>query len=167
MMVDLIIAIAILASAAIGYKNGFLRTIFKFVGYIAGGVLGIYFSLKISHDWNLDIKRIGFVIIAIVGGGAIGSAVGGGLAKGLKATVVRGPIAFLDSIAGAALETIRTVVLLYLVATVLLWSPWESVQNQVAKSQILLKVQPYIPHLITQANDWVKAEFLNLHLQSS
>ena len=164
MLVDAFIALAILASAAIGYKNGFLRTIFKFVGYIAGGVLGIYFALKFSHNWTLDIKRIGFVIIAIVGAGALGSLIGGGVAKGLKATVVRGPLAFLDSLAGSALEIIRTVVVLYLIATVLLWSPWQSVQNQVAKSQILAKVQPYIPHLITQANDWVKAEFLNLHL---
>ena len=164
MLVDVIIAIAIFAAAAIGYKNGFLKTVFKFVGYIAGGVLGIYFSLKFSHNWNLDLKRIGFVIISIVGGGALGSAIGGGLAKGLKATVVRGPLAFLDSLFGASLEIIRSVVVIYLLATVLLWSPWESVQSQVAKSQILLKVQPYIPHLITQANDWVKSEFLNLHL---
>ena len=164
MLADAVIAIAILISAAIGYKNGFLRTIFKFVGYIAGGVLGIYFSLKFSHDWSLDIKRIGFVIISIIAGGIIGSLAGGALAKGLRATVVRGPFRFIDSLAGAILSITRTVLLLYLIATVLLWSPWEPVQNQVAKSKILLKVQPYIPHLITQANDWVKAEFLNLHL---
>lgn len=164
MLVDAVIALAILISAVIGYKNGFLRTIFKFVGYVAGGVLGIYFSLKFSHDWTLDIKRIGFVIFAIVAGGIVGSLAGGALAKGLKATIVRGPLAILDSLAGSALEVIRTVVVLYLIATVLLWSPYEPVQNQVAKSEILLKVQPYIPHLITQANDWVKTEFLNLHL---
>lgn len=164
MLVDVVIAIAILVSAAIGYKNGFLRTIFKFIGYIAGGVLGIYFSLKFSHDWTLDIKRIGFVIFAIVAGGIAGSLAGGALAKGLKATIVRGPLAVLDSLAGSTLEVIRTVVVLYLIAAVLLWSPYEPVQNQVAKSEILLKVQPYIPRLITQANDWVKTEFLNLHL---
>ena len=164
MLADLIIAISILISAVIGYKSGFLRTIFKIIGYVAGGLLGIYFSLKFSHDWTLDIKRIGFVIFAIIAGGIIGSLAGGAFAKGLKATVVRGPLALLDSITGSALEIIRTVIVLYLIATVLLWSPWEPVQNQVAKSQILLKVQPYIPHLITQANDWVKTEFLNLHL---
>jgi hypothetical protein len=77
---------------------------------------------------------------------------------------VRGPLAFLDSATGAALEIVRTLVILYLIATVLLWSPWNSVQAQVSESQILRKVQPYIPGLITQANDWVKEEFLNLRL---
>jgi len=164
MLIDIVIAVAILVSAFLGYKNGFIKTIFKFLGYIAGGVLGIYFSLKISHDWALDFKRIGFVIIAIIASGSIGSFAGGALAKGLRATVFRGPLAFLDSLAGSALEIIRVVIVTYLIATVLLWSPWESVQSQVAKSQILTKVQPYIPGFITQANDWVKAEFLNLRL---
>jgi uncharacterized membrane protein required for colicin V production len=164
MLLDLVIAAAVLISGVIGYKNGFIRTIFKFVGYIAGGVLGIYFSLKISNDWALDFKRVGFVIIAIVASGSFGSMAGGALAKGLRATVFRGPIALLDSLAGSALEIIRVILVTYLIATVLLWSPWESVQNQIAKSQILTKVQPYIPGLITQANDWVKEEFLNLRL---
>ena len=164
MLLDVVIAAAVLFSGVIGYKNGFIRTIFKFVGYIAGGVLGIYLALKISHDWALDFNRIWFVIIAIVSSGSVGSFSGGALAKGLRATIFRGPLAFVDSLAGAALEIIRVILVTYLIATVLLWSPWESVQNQVAKSQILAKVQPYIPQLITQANDWVKEEFLNLRL---
>jgi hypothetical protein len=109
MLLDLIIAAAVLISAVIGYKNGFIRTIFKCVGYIAGGVLGIYFSLKISHDWALDIKRVGFVIIAIVISGTLGSLAAAALAKGLRATVFRGPLAFLDSLAGSALEIIRVI----------------------------------------------------------
>jgi uncharacterized membrane protein required for colicin V production len=164
MIVDLVIAAALLFSAVLGYRNGFIRTLFKFIGFVLGGVLGIYLSLKYSHDWTLDIKRIGFVIIAIVGGGYLCSFIGGWLAKGLRATIFRGPLAFIDSVAGAALEIVRTVIALYLIATVLLWSPWESAQNQITQSNILPKVQPYIPGLITQANDWVKEEFLNLHL---
>ncbi|CAB4541332.1 unannotated protein [freshwater metagenome] len=164
MLVDIIIAASILVTGIIGYRNGFIRTLFKFIGFVLGGVLGIYLSLKFSHDWALDIKRIGFVIVAIVGGGYLCSFIGSALAKGMRATIFRGPLAFVDSVAGAALEIARTVIALYLIATVLLWSPWESAQNQITESKILPKVQPYIPGLITQANDWVKEEFLNLRL---
>jgi uncharacterized membrane protein required for colicin V production len=163
-LADIVIIATIFVTSIIGYRNGFIRTLFKFIGFVLGGVLGIYLSLKYSHDWTLDIKRIGFVIIAIVGGGYLCSFIGGALAKGLRATIFRGPLAFIDSVAGAALEIARTVIALYLIATVLLWSPWESAQNQITQSKILPKVQPYIPGLITQANDWVKEEFLNLHL---
>jgi len=164
MVFDLVIALALLLSAVLGYRNGLIRTLFKLVGFVLGGVLGIYLSLKFSHDWSLDVKRIGFVIVSIVGGGYLCSFIGGWLAKGLRATIFRGPLAFLDSVAGAALELVRTIIALYLIATVLLWSPWQIAQNQISESKILPKVQPYIPGLITQANDWVKEEFLNLRL---
>ena len=164
MVVDLVIALALLFSAVLGYRNGLIRTLFKLIGFVLGGVLGIYLSLKFSHDWSLNVKRIGFVIVSIVGGGYLCSFIGGWLAKGLRATIFRGPLAFLDSVAGAALELVRTIIALYLIATVLLWSPWQSAQNQISESKILPKVQPYIPGLITQANDWVKEEFLNLRL---
>jgi uncharacterized membrane protein required for colicin V production len=164
MVVDLVIALALLLSAVLGYRNGLIRTLFKLIGFVLGGVLGIYLSLKFSHDWSLDVKRIGFVIVSIVGGGYLCSFIGGWLAKGLRATIFRGPLAFLDSVAGAALELVRTIIALYLIATVLLWSPWQMAQNQISESKILPKVQPYIPGLITQANDWVKEEFLNLRL---
>jgi uncharacterized membrane protein required for colicin V production len=164
MLIDIIIVLSLFISGVIGFKSGFIKTIFKFVGYIAGGVLGIYFALKISSDWAVDIKRIGFVIFAIIAGAALGSFIGGGIAKGLRSTIFRGPLALVDSLAGAALEMIRVIVVIYLIATVLLWSPWESMQNQIANSQILPKVQPYFPQIITQANEWVKEEFLNLRL---
>ena len=164
MLTDIIIAVALIFSAVLGYRNGLIRTLFKFIGFVLGGVLGIYLSLKFSNDWSLGVKRIGFVIISIVAGGYLCSFIGGWLAKGLRATIFRGPLSFLDSVAGAVLEIARTVIALYLIATVLLWSPWNSVQEQVSSSQILPKVQPYIPGLITQANDWVKDEFLNLRL---
>ena len=164
MLVDLVILGSILATSIIGYRNGLIRTLFKFVGFVLGGVLGIYLSLQFSHSWTLDVKRIGFVIIAIVAGGYLCSFLAGALAKGMRATIFRGPLAFIDSVAGAALEVARTVIALYLIATVLLWSPWESAQNQITESKILPKIQPYIPGLITQANDWVKEELLNLRL---
>ena len=164
MVTDIVITLILIGTSIIGYRNGFLRTILKFLFYIVGGVLGIYFALKLSHNWELDIKRVAFVIVAIVGGGFIGSFIGAAVAKSLRATVVRGPLAILDSLAGVALEMIRTVIALYLIATVLLWSPWERVQSQVANSQILAKVQPYLPSLISEANEWVKEEFLNLRL---
>ena len=72
MLTDIIITAALVFSAVLGYRNGFIRTVFKLIGYVAGGVLGIYFALQFSHDWALDVKRIGFVLIAIIGGGFIG-----------------------------------------------------------------------------------------------
>ena len=50
MIVDIVIGLSLFISGVIGLKSGFIKTIFKFVGYIAGGVFGIYFALKVSSD---------------------------------------------------------------------------------------------------------------------
>jgi uncharacterized membrane protein required for colicin V production len=162
MVVDIVLILILLGSLTIGYKRGFLRTLFQTVGYLAGGVLGLYLALKFSHQWNLDLKRVGLILGSIIFGGGIGSLLGRLLAKGLRATIIRGPLAFIDSVAGAALEVARTIVIAYLIATVVLWSPWESGKSAVSESKLFAKIEPLLPGVITQANTWVKNEFLNL-----
>ena len=164
MIIDLVIVLLLLLGIFVGYKRGFLHTLFQTVGYLLGGLLGLYAALRFSHQWDLDIKRIGFLIAAIVIGGGLGSLLGRLLAKGLRKTIVRGPLAFIDSVAGAALETVRTIVIIYLIATVLLWSPWETGKLAVEESKAFAKMEELLPSVITQANTWVKDELLSLHL---
>jgi len=44
MIVDLIIMATVAGSTILGYRTGFMSTLFKTIGYIAGGVLGLYLS---------------------------------------------------------------------------------------------------------------------------
>lgn len=164
MTVDVVIALALTFSLISGYRRGFISTLFESIGYLLGGIIGLYASLNFSHDWNLDLKRVGFLLISIIAGGFIGSFLGKLLAKGFRATILKGPLAFLDSIAGAALETIRTLVIVYLIATVLLWAPWETGKSAVKESQLFERIESLLPGVVTQANTWVKDEFLNLRL---
>ena len=39
MLTDIAIALILIGTSIIGYRNGFLRTILKFLFYIVGGVL--------------------------------------------------------------------------------------------------------------------------------
>jgi uncharacterized membrane protein required for colicin V production len=164
MFVDIVIAAALLLSLISGYRRGFISTLFETIGYLLGGIFGLYASLNFSHDWGVDLKRVGLLLVSIIAGGFIGSFLGKLLAKGFRATILKGPLAFLDSLAGAALETIRTIVIVYLIATVLLWAPWDTGKNAVKESQLFDRVETLLPGVITQANTWVKEEFLNLRL---
>ena len=164
MIIDILLALVLLSSLTIGYKRGFLRTLFQTIGYLVGGVLGLYLALKFSHQWNLDLKRVGLLLASIIFGGITGSLLGRILAKGLRATIIKGPLAFMDSVAGAALELARSVIIAYLIATVILWSPWDAGKSAVSESKLFAKIEPLLPGVITQANTWVKNEFLNLRL---
>lgn len=164
MIVDLIIVATVAGSTILGYRTGFMSTLFKTIGYIGGGVLGLYLSLNFTHEWSLDLKRVGLTIAAIVFGGFAGSFAGQAVARGFRATLIRGPLGFIDNLLGAALEIVRTVVVIYLIASVLLWSPWQSGKDAIGESRIYPKIEAKLPGFITQIKTQIKNEFSNLRL---
>ena len=164
MIIDLLIGVSVIASAYFGYRNGFMKTLFKTIGYVAGGLLGLYLSLNYTHVWSLDFKKVALVFAAIAFGGYVGSFAGQAVARGFRATLIRGPLGFLDNVLGAAVEVIRAVIVIYLLASVLLWSPWQSAKTAISQSKIYPKIEAKLPGVITQVKDQIKNEFLNLHL---
>lgn len=162
---DLLIALALVASGAAGYKNGFFKTIFAIIGNIGGAIGGLLLSLNIMGDWALDTKKVGIAIASIFLGSFIGRVIASAVTKGLKATIIRGPLAFVDQIAGAALSLARTVIFIFLIGAILSWSPWQSGKDAVAKSSLYSKIEQNLPGVITSIKDTVKEELEGINLR--
>jgi uncharacterized membrane protein required for colicin V production len=153
MIVDIAIALLALGAIKRGYSTGFLATIFRTLGYIVGGVAGLYFSLQFVASWDSIIKQIVAVLVAIFLGAQLGLFVFGKAAKFFHARLLWKPLKAIDSLAGVALELIRIVVIGYLVLTTLLWSPWSPVKTQINDSQIYAQLDTHLPNLITDLKD--------------
>ena len=162
---DILIALALIASGVAGYKNGFFKTIFAIVGNIGGAIGGLLLSLNIMGDWALDTKKVGIAIASIFLGSFIGRVIASAVTKGLKATVIRGPLAFIDQIAGAALSLARTVIFIFLIGAILSWSPWQSGKDAVAESSLYPKIEQNLPGVITSIKDTVKEELEGINLR--
>ena len=63
---DLIIVLALIITAVSGFKNGLLQSIFKTVGYIAGGVVGVAIAVEIMSKWSNTLAKAGGAIILIL-----------------------------------------------------------------------------------------------------
>lgn len=153
MIVDVALALIALGAVIRGFKTGFLATIFRTVGYIVGGVAGLYFSLQLVATWDSLIKQIAAVLVAIFLGAQLGLFLFGKAAKFFHARILWKPLKAIDSLAGVALELIRVVVIGYLVLTTLLWSPWGQVKTQINESQIYAQLDLHLPNLITDLKD--------------
>jgi len=153
MIVDIALALLALGSIKRGYSTGFLATIFRTLGYIVGGVAGLYFSLQFVASWDSIIKQIVAVLVAIFLGAQLGLFVFGKAAKFFHARLLWKPLKAIDSLAGVALELIRIVVIGYLVLTTLLWSPWSPVKTQINDSQIYAQLDTHLPNVITNLKD--------------
>ena len=161
MYVDIAFALIALGAVMRGFKTGFLATIFRTLGYIVGGVAGLYFSLQYVATWDSVIKQFGAVLVAIFLGAQLGLFIFGKAAKFFHARILWKPLKAIDSLAGVALELIRIVIIGYLVLTTMLWSPWGQVKSQINESQIYAQLDVRLPSVITDLKDRAN-ELLNL-----
>ena len=162
--VDILIILAVIASFVSGYRSGFLKTIFAVIGNIGGAILGLLLALNLMGDWALDGKKVGIAIASIFLGSFIGRIIASAVTKGLKATIIRGPLAFIDQIAGAALSLARAIIFVFLLGAVLTWSPWQSGKDAIAGSDLYPKIESNLPGVVTSIKDTVaeKLEGINL-----
>jgi uncharacterized membrane protein required for colicin V production len=154
--VDILIILAVALCFFSGYKNGFLKTIFAVIGNIGGAILGLLLALNIMGDWALDGKKVGIAIASIFLGSIIGRVIASAVTKGLRATIIRGPLAFIDQIAGAALHLVRTVIFIFLIGAILTWSPWQSGKDAIKGSDLYPKIENNLPGVVIAIKDTVK-----------
>ncbi len=163
--VDILIILAVVASFVSGYKSGFLKTIFAVIGNIGGAIFGLLLALNLMGDWALDGKKVGFAIASIFLGSFIGRVIASAVTKGLKATIIRGPLAFIDQIAGAALSLARTLIFVFLIGAVLSWSPWQSGKDAIAGSDLYPKIESNLPGVVTAIKDTIQEKLEGINLR--
>lgn len=156
MFVDIALALLALSAIKRGYSAGFLATIFRTLGYVIGGVGGLYYSLQIVASWDSLLRQVIAVLVSIFLGAQVGLFVFGKAAKFFHARLLWKPLKAIDSLAGVALELGRVVVIVYLVLTTLLWSPWSPVKNQINESQIYVQLDQRLPSVLTDLKDRTK-----------
>ena len=163
--VDILIVLAVVLSFISGYKNGFLKTIFAVIGNIGGAILGLLLALNLMGDWALDGKKVGIAIASIFLGSIIGRVIASAVTKGLKATIIRGPLAFIDQIAGAALHLVRTVIFIFLIGAILTWAPWQSGKDAIAGSDLYPRIESNLPGVVISIKDTVQEKLEGINLR--
>jgi uncharacterized membrane protein required for colicin V production len=163
--IDVAIVVAVIASFIAGYRNGFLKTIFAVIGNIGGAIVGLLLALNVMDNWALDGKKVGIAFLSIFVGSFLGRFLAKLVTKGLKATVIRGPLAFLDQIAGSALSLLRAIIFIFLIGAVLTWSPWQSGKDAIAESELYPRIESSLPGVITSIKDTVQQKLEGINLR--
>ena len=149
---DLLVLIALLITAYGGFKNGFIQTIFKSIGYIAGGVAGVAIAVEVMSTWSNNIAKAAGAIILILLLATAGEFILGKIGRGFRKVLLISPLKFLDSLLGAALSTLRTVFIIYLLAVILIATPWSFADRYIASSQFYIYIHSCLPGTFTLFN---------------
>ena len=147
---DLLVLIALLITAYGGFKNGFIQTVFKTIGYIAGGVVGVALAVEVMSTWSNNLIKAAGGIILILLLATLGEFILGKIGLGFRKVLFISPLRFLDSLLGAALATLRTVFITYLIAVILIATPWSIADKYIANSQFYTYTDSHLPKVVTE-----------------
>ena len=136
MILDLILAGLIIFAIAQGFNRGLLPTLFALIGYLGGGVAGLFAAKGLSGDWSGVVSIVGLYLVAIFAGAQIGSWLMTKVGAGFRKRILLGPLRFLDSVLGGALALIQVAIFAAIVLTIIDYLPWELPQNLIEDSRI-------------------------------
>jgi uncharacterized membrane protein required for colicin V production len=147
---DLLVLIALLITAYGGLKNGFIQTVFKTIGYIAGGVAGVAFAVEVMSTWSNNLAKAAGAIILILLLATAGEFILGKIGQGFRKVLFISPLKFLDSLLGASLATLRTVFIVYLLSVILISTPWSIGDKYISNSQFYTYTDSHLPKVVTE-----------------
>ena len=147
---DLLVLIALLITVYGGFKNGFIQTVLKTIGYIAGGVAGVAIAVEVMSTWSNNLVKAVGAIILILLLATVGEFILGKIGLGLRKVLLISPLKFLDSLLGAALATIRTLFITYLIAVILIATPWSIGNKYITSSQFYTYTDSHLPEVVTE-----------------
>ena len=147
---DLLVLLVLLVTAYGGFKNGFIQTVFKSVGYIAGGIAGIALAVEVMSTWSNNLAKAAGAIILILLLAIMGEFILGKIGLGFRKVLFISPLRFLDSLLGAGLAILRTVFITYLIAVILIATPWSIGDEYIASSQFYTYTDSHLPKVVTE-----------------
>jgi uncharacterized membrane protein required for colicin V production len=155
---DLLIVLVLLITFYSGYKNGLIKTIFRTAGYIAGGVAGLAFAVKYLATWESQTQKVGFALLAVFIGASVGEFLLGKIGSLFCKILFVPPFKLIDSLVGAAISTLRAAFILYLVATLLVFSTWSIADKYIKPSKLYDYANSHLPSVMNE----VKSEIVKL-----
>ena len=160
---DLLVLLALLITAYGGFKNGFIQTIFRTIGYIAGGVAGVAIAVEVMSTWSNNVAKAAGAIILILLLATVGEFILGKIGLGFRKVLFISPLRFLDSLLGATLSTLRTVFIIYLIAVILIATPWSIGDEYIASSQFYTYTDSHLPKVVTELKTYGDKLFMRIN----
>ena len=155
---DLLIVLVLMIAFYSGYKNGLIKTVFRTAGYIAGGVAGLALAVEYLAPWESQTQKVGFALLAVLIGASLGEFLLGKIGSLFRKILFVPPFKLMDSLVGATISTLRTAFILYLVATLLVFSTWSIADKYIKPSKLYDYADSHLPSVMNE----VKSEIVKL-----
>jgi S1-C subfamily serine protease len=138
-LVDLIVALLAVAAAARGWRRGFLGQTFElgggFLGLVAGVLLGPRLASLVTNSAGLEAALLALIVVLV--GLSFGQAIGFALGYRFGSFARRARLGGADSLLGAGLGVVMTLVAYWLLGSLLSQGPFSTLARQLERSVVL------------------------------
>ena len=142
---DYLILVLLVISAFSGFQAGLIQTVFKTIGYIAGGVIGVAVAIDYLDSLNSEIYLLGGLIVSVIIFALLGEFLLGRLGLLFRKALFIPPFKFIDSALGGALSVIKFGVIAYLISTILVASPIALADKYITPSKSYIYADNHLP----------------------
>ena len=142
---DYMILILLVISAFSGFKAGLIQTVFKTLGYIAGGVIGVAVAIDYLDSLDSQIYLVGGLIFSVIVFALLGEFLLGRIGLLFRKALFIPPFKFIDSALGGALSVVKFGVIAYLISTILVASPIALADKYITPSKIYIYADTHLP----------------------
>ena len=142
---DYLILVLLVISAYSGFKAGLIQTVFKTIGYIVGGVIGVAVAIDYLDSLNSEIYLLGGLILSVFIFALVGEFLLGQLGLLFRKALFIPPFKFIDSALGGALSVIKFGVITYLISTILVASPIALADKYISPSKSYTYADTHLP----------------------
>jgi len=160
---DLLVLLALLITTYGGFKNGFIQTVFKTIGYIAGGIAGVAIAVEVMNTWSSNLAKAVGAIILILLLATAGEFILGKVGLGFRKVLFISPLKLLDSLLGAGLATLRTVFIVYLLSIILIATPWSIGDKHIASSRFYTYIDLHLPKVMSELKVKTQQLFIQIN----
>ena len=148
--VDWVFVAALLFAFVRGYRAGFLSTIFRAIGFIGGGLGGLYLGIQYLHKYSSGVLKFFLLFVVIASTASVGEFLFKKVAELFHNTFLFGPFKWADSLLGAAFSVLRTLIMLVVIGHLLLITPWGWAVHEIPTSKIYKQIDSYSPAVIQE-----------------
>jgi uncharacterized membrane protein required for colicin V production len=159
---DYLILVLLVISAFSGFKAGLIQTVFKTIGYIAGGVIGVGIAIKYLDSLDSEIYLLGGLILSVIVFALLGEFLLVRLGLLFRKALFIPPFKFIDSALGGALSVIKFGVITYLISTILVASPIALADKYITPSKSYIYTDTHLPKVAKELKQEVAQLFIKL-----
>ncbi|MEW2634158.1 MarP family serine protease [Streptomyces sp. NPDC048389] len=154
-VLDILLLVAAVWFAIVGYRQGFVVGILSVIGFLGGGLVAVYLLPVIwnvlTDDSEVSTTAAIVAVVIVIVCASVGQAFTTHLGNKLRRFITWSPARALDATGGALVNVVAMLLVAWLIGSALAGTSLPTLGKEVRSSKVLLGVSRVMPD---QANTW-------------